>query len=110
MEILGSHHPSTLTSVRILMLSTLILSMLIYQFYSASIVSSLLMQPVALLTSLKDILHSTIKLGCEDILYIRDFFLVSRQNTIFVLMLKVLRFDCTGVMEMTLLMYFTKIK
>lgn len=74
--LLGSLQNSSMLSGRIVIIFTLILSMLIYQFYSASIVSFLLMKPTATIKSLKDILHSGMKVGCEDILYIRDFLMV----------------------------------
>lgn len=55
----------------------IVLSYLVYQFYSASIVSNLLIKPKTLIKSVEDILKSTMRAGCEDILYNRDYFLVS---------------------------------
>lgn len=76
--VLGSLQNSVMFSGRIVILFALILSMLIYQFYSASIVSFLLIKPSTSFKTLKDILHSGMKVGCEDILYMRDFLIVSQ--------------------------------
>ncbi|CAH1113584.1 unnamed protein product [Psylliodes chrysocephalus] len=62
-------------SGRITMLFMIVLSYLVYQFYSASIVSNLLIKPKTLIKSVEDILKSTMRAGCEDILYNRDYFL-----------------------------------
>ncbi|KAJ8963509.1 hypothetical protein NQ317_010574, partial [Molorchus minor] len=64
-----------LFSGRIVMLFMFLFSLLIYQFYSASLVSHLLMKPSTRIRTVKDILHSNMKVGCEDILYNRDYFL-----------------------------------
>lgn len=49
---------------------------MIYQFYSASLVSHLLMKPVTKITTIKSLLESSLKTGCQDILYDRDYFQV----------------------------------
>nr|XP_023011564.1 glutamate receptor 1-like [Leptinotarsa decemlineata] len=62
-------------SGRIIIMSMLTLSIMIYQFYSASLVSHFLMKPETQIKSIEDILKSDMKVGCEDILYNRDYFL-----------------------------------
>ncbi|CAH1169520.1 unnamed protein product [Phaedon cochleariae] len=44
-------------------------------FYSASLVSTLLMKPDTKIKTIEDILGSEMKVGCEDILYNRDYFM-----------------------------------
>lgn len=72
----GSYLTTSLFSARIVVTFSLILSLLIYQFYSGGIVSSLLMQPSTTIRTIIDIDSSGLKVGCEDIIYIRDFFSV----------------------------------
>lgn len=55
----------------------LIFAALMFQFYSASIVSSLLITPSVNIKDLKDLLESSLDAGVEDILYNRDYFNVS---------------------------------
>ncbi|RZC36783.1 Lig chan domain containing protein [Asbolus verrucosus] len=55
---------------------------IIYQFYSASLVSHLLMKPVTNIRTLKDLINSPLKAGCEDILYDRDYFKVHSTDEI----------------------------
>lgn len=55
----------------------LIFAALMFQFYSASIVSSLLSTPSVNIKDLKDLLESPLDAGVEDILYNRDYFNVS---------------------------------
>ncbi|XP_044264644.1 ionotropic receptor 75a-like [Tribolium madens] len=59
---------------RITAISIFLLSVIIYQFYSASIVSHLLMKPTSKIKNLKDLTESTLKVGCEDIIYNKDLF------------------------------------
>ncbi|KAG5900001.1 hypothetical protein JTB14_009087 [Gonioctena quinquepunctata] len=68
-------------SGRIIIMSLLILSLMIYQFYSASLVSHLLMKPKTRIKSVEDILTSNMKVGCEDILYNRDYFLYTTDRS-----------------------------
>lgn len=49
----------------------------IYQFYSASIVGSLLMEKPKSIKTIRDLIDSSLKLGIEDIVYNKDFFRVS---------------------------------
>lgn len=48
-----------------------------YQFYSASIVGSLLMTKPKTIKTLKNLIDSDLKIAIEDIVYTRDFFIVS---------------------------------
>nr|XP_015837359.1 PREDICTED: glutamate receptor ionotropic, delta-2-like isoform X3 [Tribolium castaneum] len=59
---------------RITAISIFLLSLIIYQFYSASIVSHLLMKPTNKIRNLKDLTDSSLKVGCEDIIYNKDLF------------------------------------
>lgn len=69
--------PTNLLSRRCIILSSLILSVLIYQFYSASIVGSLLMEKPKTIKTLRDLIDSPLQIGLEDIGYTRDYFRVS---------------------------------
>lgn len=71
---LGSYHSTTLLSARIVVIFSLIHSLLIYQFYSGALVSFLLMQTSTTIRTITDIDNSGMNVGCEDILYIHDFF------------------------------------
>lgn len=73
----GNFHTTSLVSARIVIVMSLLLSLLIYQFYSGTLVSFLLMKPSASITSVGDIVKSGMKVGCEDILYIHDFLQVT---------------------------------
>lgn len=68
---------SRLISGKIVALSSLLLSLLVYQFYSASIVSYLLMDPPRTINNLEDLRDSTLNVGVEDILIDRAYFAVS---------------------------------
>ncbi|KAJ8943039.1 hypothetical protein NQ318_022583 [Aromia moschata] len=61
-------------SGRIVMLFMFLLALLIYQFYSASLVSHLLMERPTKIKTVKDLLDSNLRVGCEDTLYNRDYF------------------------------------
>ena len=50
---------------------------LILQFYSGSIVGSLLMEKPARIKTLRQLIDSELKLGIEDIIYNRDYFKVN---------------------------------
>lgn len=64
-------------SGKIIVFSLLIFSLLFYQFYSASIVSSLLMEPPKTIKTLQNLLDSNLEAGIEDILYTIDYFEVN---------------------------------
>ncbi|XP_055382474.1 uncharacterized protein LOC129612739, partial [Condylostylus longicornis] len=63
-----------LLSGRIIIFSTLLFSFLIFQYYSASIVGSLLIESPKTIRTLRDLIKSDLNLGIEDIVYNKDFF------------------------------------
>lgn len=65
-----------LFSSRILSVFVFLFCILVYQFYSASIVSYLLMDPPRSIFNLRDLLNSKLRAGIEDILIDRDYFVV----------------------------------
>lgn len=73
---LGAMGSPNLLCGRIVTIFIFLLSILIYQFYSASIVSNLLQKPQTNIRTVEEILLSPMRAGCEDILYNRDYFLV----------------------------------
>lgn len=64
-------------SGKIVTFTVLVFSFMIYQFYSASIVSFLLSTPARTIKTLEDLLNSHLEAGCEDSLFDRDYFRVS---------------------------------
>lgn len=65
-----------LYSGRTVVFTSVLFTYMVYQFYSGGIVSSLLSDPPITIKDLKDLLHSSLKVGVEDIVYERDYFLV----------------------------------
>ncbi|XP_030372125.1 uncharacterized protein LOC115622351 [Scaptodrosophila lebanonensis] len=65
-------------SGRTIVITSLLFSFCIYQFYSASIVGSLLMERPKTIRTLPDLVQSSLKVGVEDILYTRDYFLKTK--------------------------------
>ncbi|XP_059225312.1 uncharacterized protein LOC106093890 [Stomoxys calcitrans] len=63
---------------RCIVTTSLLFSFAIYQFYSASIVGTLLMEKPKTIRTLRDLIHSSLDIGIEDIPYTRDFFLRTR--------------------------------
>lgn len=53
----------------------------LYQYYNATIVSSLLLEPPRNIRTLKDLLDSDLKAGSHDIVYDQDYFKVSRHTS-----------------------------
>lgn len=66
-----------LCSGRIVFLSLLMWALLLFQYYSASIVGSLLAEPPRYINTLKDLLESDLAVGIEDIVYNHNFFAVN---------------------------------
>ncbi|XP_011296663.1 glutamate receptor-like [Fopius arisanus] len=64
-------------SGRITFLSLFFWGLLLYQFYSASIVGSLLSETSNWITTLQDIVDSNLEVGIEDMAYNHDFFATS---------------------------------
>nr|WGC55096.1 ionotropic receptor 4 [Psyttalia incisi] len=61
-------------SGRIAFLTLFLWALMLYQFYSASIVGSLLSGSPMWITTLQDVVDSDLEVGVEDIAYNRDFF------------------------------------
>lgn len=64
-------------SVRILSLFVLVLSVVLYAFYGAAIVTSLLTPPAKSIRSIRQLLDSPVTMGVENTAYTRDYFSVS---------------------------------
>ncbi|XP_039970106.1 uncharacterized protein LOC120782013, partial [Bactrocera tryoni] len=62
-------------SGRCIVITSLLFAFVIYQFYSASIVGTLLMEKPKTIRTLRDLIHSSLAVGVEDIAYNRDYFL-----------------------------------
>lgn len=73
----GTSETPHFTSRRCIVLLILLFGFLIFQFYSASIVGSLLMEKPKTIKTLRNLIDSALDVGIEDIVYIRDFFRVS---------------------------------
>lgn len=69
--------PSNLLAGRFMTFNILIFSLVFYQFYSASIVSSLLQMPPKTLRTLKQLLDSNLLLAIEKTPYTIDWLTVS---------------------------------
>ncbi|KAJ0175499.1 hypothetical protein K1T71_008658 [Dendrolimus kikuchii] len=61
-------------SVKVLIFITLAYSVTLYQYYNAVIVATLLREPPTTIKTLRDLLHSNLKIGVEDVLYNKDYF------------------------------------
>lgn len=64
-------------SLNLAIIHMIVFGFLIFQFYSGSIVSSLLKAKPDTIKSLKQLADSKLSLGVEDIVYNKDFFNVS---------------------------------
>ncbi|CAD0203326.1 unnamed protein product [Chrysodeixis includens] len=62
------------TSTKLVIFLTFVYTVTLYQYYNATIVSSLLLEPPRDIRTLKDLLHSDLKAGAHDIVYDRDYF------------------------------------
>ncbi|XP_037939521.1 ionotropic receptor 75a [Teleopsis dalmanni] len=71
----GLAFSTTFFSGRCIVITSLFFSFSIYQFYSASIVGTLLMEKPKTIRTLRDLVHSSLEIGIEDLPYNRDFFL-----------------------------------
>ncbi|THK33136.1 ionotropic receptor 75a [Diachasma alloeum] len=72
------HFPSG----RITFLSLFLWALLLYQFYSASIVSSLITAPPRWIKSLKDLTESDLEVGAIDVSFFRDWFKITNNSDI----------------------------
>ncbi|XP_076267186.1 ionotropic receptor 75a-like [Rhynchophorus ferrugineus] len=71
---------SNLLSGRIVVIFTLLLGSMVYQFYSASLVSFLLNVPTTIITNMQGILDQGFGVGCQDTLYDRLYLARSSNN------------------------------
>ncbi|XP_062127749.1 uncharacterized protein LOC133840104 [Drosophila sulfurigaster albostrigata] len=71
----GLGFSTSFISGRTIVITSLLFSFSIYQFYSASIVGTLLMEKPKTIKTLSDLVHSSLQVGVEDIVYNRDYFL-----------------------------------
>ncbi|XP_063385657.1 ionotropic receptor 75a-like isoform X1 [Cydia fagiglandana] len=62
------------SSVRLVLFSSFLFSLFVYQYYNALVVSTLLRAPPVTIRSLEDLLGSKLKAGVEDVLYNKDYF------------------------------------
>ncbi|XP_075981762.1 ionotropic receptor 75a-like [Anticarsia gemmatalis] len=62
------------TSVKLATFVTFVYAVTLYQYYNATIVSSLLMEPPRNIRTLKDLLDSDLKVGADEIVYNMDYF------------------------------------
>lgn len=70
--VLGSSEVPRKVAGRIFFLSLLIFTFVVYQFYTCSIVSTLLTAPPRTIHKLSDIMKNHLTVGIEDILTARD--------------------------------------
>ena len=80
--IVGLSDTPRVISGRIVYMSLFLWAMLLYQFYSASIVGSLLAEKPRFIKNIKDLADSNLEVGIENMPYNHDFFRVnlSRSN------------------------------
>ena len=69
-------------SGRIIFFSLFTLGFLLYQFYSASIVGSLLSEPARFINTLEDLADSNLEVGMENADYTRNVLAVSLFRTL----------------------------
>ena len=72
-------------SCRIICLSFSMWALLMFQFYSASIVVSLITEPPRFINTLSDVADSNLEFGIENIGYMHELFRVSMVYEIFLL-------------------------
>ncbi|XP_031352602.1 ionotropic receptor 75a-like [Photinus pyralis] len=70
----GFSNLPTIASTRMVTFTVLIFFFMVYQFYSCSIVSNLLLEPPRTIKTLEDLLKSKLEVGCEDTQYDRNYF------------------------------------
>lgn len=79
----GSSELPNVQSRRLVIFVMLLFGFAIFQFYSASIVGSLLMEKPKTIKTLRNLIDSPLSLGIEDIVYNKDFFRVSKRLLVF---------------------------
>lgn len=70
----GVEFSTQLFSGRCIVLTVLTFSFAIYQYYSASIMSSLLIEKPRTIRTVQDVINSSLDVGVEDIPYNRNYF------------------------------------
>ncbi|XP_053614189.1 ionotropic receptor 75a-like isoform X2 [Plodia interpunctella] len=60
--------------VKILVLTTFVCSVTLYQYYNAAVVSTLLQEPPKNIRTLADLTRSGLRAGAEDVVYVKEFF------------------------------------
>ena len=63
-------------SIKMVIFVTFMFTLTLYQYYNATVVSSLLKQTPKTIRTLEDLLKSHLKVGIHDIVYNKDFFKV----------------------------------
>lgn len=61
-------------SGRILTMTTLLFSLLLYQFYSSFIVGALLMEPPKTIKTVQQLYNSKLDVATDDVVYVQDIF------------------------------------
>ncbi|XP_052743602.1 ionotropic receptor 75a-like [Bicyclus anynana] len=61
-------------SIKVVIFITFVFTLTLYQYYNATVVSTLLREPPKSIRNLKDLLNSNLKAGVEDVLYNTDYF------------------------------------
>ncbi|KAB0803669.1 hypothetical protein PPYR_00639 [Photinus pyralis] len=74
LKVMDYGHGSWIMSTRMVTFTVLIFFFMVYQFYSCSIVSNLLLEPPRTIKTLEDLLKSKLEVGCEDTQYDRNYF------------------------------------
>ncbi|KAJ2948574.1 hypothetical protein O0L34_g7827 [Tuta absoluta] len=70
----GSSIARSATSIKLVTFVTFVFTLTIYQYYNATVVSTLLRDPPKNIRTPKDLLKSNLKAGVHDVLYNKDFF------------------------------------
>lgn len=61
------------------MFSTFFFTLILYQYYNATVVSTLLREPPRYIRTLDDLLKSDLKIGIQDVVFNYDLFRVSHR-------------------------------
>lgn len=70
-------------AVKIMIFTTFLFALTIYQYYNATVVSTLLRELPKNIKTLTDLSNSSLEAGVEDILYNKDFFQVRLKSVMF---------------------------
>ncbi|XP_028037768.1 ionotropic receptor 75a-like [Bombyx mandarina] len=61
-------------ALKVVVFVTFVCSITLYQYYNATVVSTLLKESPITIRTLKDLLQSDLKVGVEDVAYVKDYF------------------------------------